>query len=308
MLFVIINSIRLECMRYLMLLLTGLATTCFSEAKASCSLQMNASKVVCVDNMGVLSNPEITVQIENGKAPYTFKWESDPYIIGKQTLYTSYFLEDTTVQNPVIKNPTPGTDSLLLRLTVTDADGNTCTDSMLVYFSMFGILTVDTYWNIQPGDTVTIFPATGGGFGPYTYTWYPNYNISDTTTGSPLIWPEVDTLYHVRVVDAKGCVSSFNIIWNIYVRPTSVINRLSASEDLFSVYPNPVTDQTLIQVKENVSDVKIRMLDIQGKMIWQSESGEKMMEIGRILKSPGTYLVWLKDADGRHSFKKVIRN
>lgn len=52
-------------------------------------------------------------------------------------------------------------------------------------------------------DVVTLSADNG-----ISYSWAPNYNISNTSIANPVVDPDVTTVYTVTVTDANGCVAS----------------------------------------------------------------------------------------------------
>ncbi len=56
---------------------------------------------------------------------------------------------------------------------------------------------------ICQGDTVTVFVQAAG---PLSYTWYPNYNISDTSAMTVRVWPEYTVDYHLVLPYSNGCI------------------------------------------------------------------------------------------------------
>ena len=68
------------------------------------------------------------------------------------------------------------------------------------------------------GDTAQIGNVTiSGGLPPYKYSWSPGYSLSDSTSPSPLAFPDTTTMYYVIINDAGGC-SVFDSAF-VYVRP-----------------------------------------------------------------------------------------
>lgn len=71
-------------------------------------------------------------------------------------------------------------------------------------------LTVPPEMLICSLDTVQI-TAVGTG----SFLWTPNYMISDVTSASPLISPDVTTTYRVTLTDAGGCVATDTVRVNV---------------------------------------------------------------------------------------------
>ncbi len=53
-----------------------------------------------------------------------------------------------------------------------------------------------------------------------TFVWSPNYNISSTTSPSPLVSPDVPTRYFVTYTDATGCYNKDSVFVNVKAKVT----------------------------------------------------------------------------------------
>jgi large repetitive protein len=59
---------------------------------------------------------------------------------------------------------------------------------------------------ICPGSSVTLggTPTASGGQAPYTYSWTPSNNLSNTAASNPIASPSAPTWYYLTVTDAAG--------------------------------------------------------------------------------------------------------
>lgn len=48
-----------------------------------------------------------------------------------------------------------------------------------------------------------------------TYSWSPNYNISSTTIGDPLVSPDVPTKYYIDFTDSSGCIAHDSVFVDV---------------------------------------------------------------------------------------------
>jgi gliding motility-associated-like protein len=71
------------------------------------------------------------------------------------------------------------------------------------------------------------------------YAWSANYKISDTTILSPTIYPLIDTVYYLQVIDGLGCIAYDSVLVTINNLPTLIV----------SATPSPVCEgeQTRLQ-------------------------------------------------------------
>ncbi|MDW8272862.1 MAG: Ig-like domain-containing protein [Chitinophagales bacterium] len=134
-------------------------------------------------------------------------------------------LNNATVANPSVKGLT---NSAFYTLLVTDANGCTSTDVVLV--------------NVVPGNLVadagndkeycagSLAPVTlggsptaVGGSPAYNYSWSPVTGlIGSPNSPNPLANPSSTTTYYLTVTDSKGCVSTDSVI--VRVNPLPVVN------------------------------------------------------------------------------------
>ena len=155
----------------------------------------------------------------NGTAPFVYSWSVNPYSLGSNIWHASDILDDTTVINPtilynILDNPQP------FYLTITDADGFSCTDSLTLQVSNYVAQLFDCIMYINIGDTVFIYPTFYGGIPPVNYSWSPTISISNSNEPSPLVFPDSSTTYTVELTDSIGCQVSSNC--NVYIYPTIV--------------------------------------------------------------------------------------
>jgi hypothetical protein len=74
-----------------------------------------------------------------------------------------------------------------------------------------------------------------------------------------------------------------------------------------TIYPNPATDVLNVQVSKNISGIKI--VDAQGKLIWQQENNTGLLSIPVSVQklTAGLYILEVSDAAGNKQMKKFIK-
>ncbi len=121
---------------------------------------------------------------------------------------TSVTTDTSTLQNPVYLYPAPGRSTAILTVTSTlGCSGSysltvVANDKPVIYrpFTDTLICSVDSLQiNSQ---------ATG------TYSWSPNYNISNTSLINPVVYPKDTTTYTLTVTD-QGCIDSARFKVNV---------------------------------------------------------------------------------------------
>lgn len=211
------------------------STHLFGQLQADAGIDMNICFKDLKDNPIVLGgNPAALGGVE----PYVYTWA-----VVWGSMQTSDLLDDSTKANPMISNYSNGT--LKFKLTVKDAADNQATDTVLVRISVLMETLIYINNEITKGDTIEL-PRNDflGGIEPLKYTWFPNYNISDTTASHPKAWPDTTCVYSVFATDSIGCTSSVSES-TLTVKFLGVIN-LKEEENLhLFVYPNPANGSNI---------------------------------------------------------------
>jgi len=111
------------------------------------------------------------------------------------------------------------------------------------------------------GDTIQLVASNGT-----SYSWSPNYNISNTTISNPLVWPTVTTNYIVNITNANGCSTkdtvkvtvsnchcedscSWSLTGNLNVLPRNFIGSINNAD--FKIRTNN-TQRMVVQAGGNV--------------------------------------------------------
>jgi hypothetical protein len=286
--------------RILLVIITiSLCTSIFSQ---TLTVDAGGDKIFCKTAQGVIMNGTIggnpTVSV--GTAPYTYEWTAEHYV-SINAYSASSFLNDTTIANPVVIDWSP-TPPIKFYIIVTDVNGNQGIDSISVNFSQFGILPLSNDFYVTAGDTASINIHFGGGVPPYTYAWYPNYNISDTTVAEPQVWPNSDTFYFCTIKDAIGCPFTFNNIAIVHVYP---VNTNTILQEKVKIYPNPTQDWLTVELKE--SQLKsIKITDMTGKIVLEQHNlVNNQLDISRL--SLGVYILSIEDKEGNMGQFQILK-
>ena len=143
--------------------------------------------------------------------------------------------------------------------------------------------------------SITVDPSFGTG--PFSYTW----NTGDTTA-------TVDSLpsgvYEVTVTDANGCSDTKIFEVGIFVSA----DEASGVEQI-SLYPNPASDRAYLDINLTAPmDVEVRMLNLNGQVIFESEQKHLKnirQEIDLGLQPSGMYILQIV-ADGKPHYAKLM--
>ena len=161
-----------------------------------------SASISATGNNCITQNAQLFGNANGGTGPYTYNW-SGPNGFNSQ------------LQNPFI------TDNGTYILTVTDVNGCTDTESIVIFSEFIPVVVVVTT-EICKGETVTL-NASGG----VSYQWDANAN--NATTASVQVSPLVTTTYIVTVTSANGCVSTASVLITVYDNP--VINSLDVIQN-----------------------------------------------------------------------------
>ncbi|MCF8296806.1 MAG: T9SS type A sorting domain-containing protein [Saprospiraceae bacterium] len=81
------------------------------------------------------------------------------------------------------------------------------------------------------------------------YLWSPNFNISDTTIGKPIVFPDTSTFFFLQVTDTMGNISFDSILITV-VDSTVGVNQLVINNQELVIYPNPASGFIIIEFNE----------------------------------------------------------
>jgi len=167
-------------------------------------------------------------------------------IVGTDTSFTYSWNPATEIDDPTTANPivSPLTTTLYT-VTITDEDNCTAVDSVLVTVTD---LQVDAGTNqaICPGDSILLNPSltiNGSvitGSGSVAYNWSPTAGIDDSTSFTPIVFPESSTTYILSVVDSNGCTAVDSILVEVFPkigpRLGTIPTRINYFESLSFIY------------------------------------------------------------------------
>lgn len=279
---------------------------CFFNTFAQCVVDAGEPIIVCVMGNGRLQAPLQQIGgmpvILQGTPPYKIRWYHRAKIGDSlSSIAAGYYLNDTTTGRPFVVGASGiGVGSALqtwFHLKVEDGLGQIGWDSVQVGSSGYVGFPDGGGQTIRQGDTTQIHATVSGGIPPVHYSWTPNNNMSDTTIGSPLVWPTATTLYYSTAIDSAGCRSTFISTWLVRVTPlsNSKLGRLLLKT---SVYPNPIDETSVLQMETSVAGTyTLQVHDILGRKIVEQPLENGFAPIGSFLKRSGWYYysIWYEN-------------
>jgi hypothetical protein len=195
-------------------------------------------------------------------APYQYVWNTG------STSYTITNLNTGTYSVTVIC----GTDTV-----------STTADVTIEPTPISLTLTADSSTNGSNGTAIVV---ANGGVPPYRYNWQGGGNADSLTGLAP-------GTYRVTVRDSFNCIMRDSVVVPGIVN--TGIGTLAQSIPLFSVYPNPATDELNVLIETSLPlSAKIEAVDVTGRVVYSSPlniSGRFSKKIPLTQFSPGVYLV-----------------
>lgn len=202
---------------------------------------------------------------------------------------TSYTWNTGATTNSIIDNPTTTTT-----YTVTGEDlGCTNTATAQVIVNPTPTSTIAVTDAVSPGcnngsATVTVSGGTGG----YTYSWTApassTTNVATNLNGTS----GSGTSYTVIVTDANGCSTSQSFT----VGCVTSIASISTNNGI-SVYPNP-NNGTFVISTNSTTMKTIRVMDVTGRVMMNSQSNDKEVEMNITNYSRGIYVIEVESEKG----------
>jgi hypothetical protein len=106
------------------------------------------------------------------------------------------------------------------------------------------------------------------------YAWWPNFMISDTAVGNPMVWPDTITWYYLQLTDTMGNISYDSVLVDVQI--CTGIKVISAPlNHLVRVHPNPANNSITFEFSTINSKTEISIYDIFGKEIMHKDFSDK---------------------------------
>jgi hypothetical protein len=278
-------------------------TSCAIFAQTPLIVDAGSDKIICSTQWGV----DTTIiggqpSAMGGIPPYTYSWQFKypiPFSNTGITIYGSELLNDTTLANPKIVNPTWGNELDLpyMVLTVTDSVGTIASDSIHLIFSVFAFSLMNYSFYLVQGDSISFEegPDIFYGVGPLTYLWQPSHGLSDSTKAYNF-WmkPDYSISYYAIATDSVGCSATGdpNLV-RIVVFPVGIEDCLPNTN--FKVYPNPATDYLQIEINNTaVSDnTSFTLFNMLGKKVYSTQitSNQQQIDVSQLARGNYSYII-----------------
>jgi hypothetical protein len=279
------------------------------SSKAQCTIDAGSDLFICVDKFGEIDTTLINSSF-SGDSSLNYRWKCEYWYAGLTKFTASDFMDDTTALQANISNieDINNEDEIIFILEAYDSsDVVHCTDSIVVTFSEFAALFLQTSVQVTQGDTTQISAISVGGIGDLDYSWAPNYNMSDSTIATPNVWPDSTTVYYCTVTDSVGCVSTYDDQFDVFVRAVSV-SEIAKKNVKFTIYPNPINESTRVQTINltNFRSYTYQITDTKGRLIKSNQLSSEL-NIGNAINSSGIYFFNVYYKDELIKVKKLIK-
>ncbi len=296
--------------KLILIILTVLTYANCSLAQTPLTANAGPDVIICSDvDTGIETHfiggqPSAT----GGIPPYTYSWSFKHKLDWEQdTTYASNFFNDTTLANPTVVwmdiANNPNIPEFIL--TVTDAYGNTDTDSVKLYMSSFYIWLLNRGYYIHEGDTLvsTISPDVEGGYADQiSYLWRPNHGLIDSTGLFFTASPDTSIHYYVIATDSLGCVQQGQDDFvQVFIMPLGIEDGLPNTD--IKVYPNPASDYIQIERQNVREEEQFTLIDMLGKqvLIRNLNSENETIDVSGLAKGNYTFII------GNSTGKIVLR-
>jgi hypothetical protein len=163
---------------------------------------------------------------------------------------------------------------------------------------------------ICPGDPATLggSPTATGGYGAYSYVWFPNSTLNNAAAANPVASPSQSTTYALTLTDSLGCTALDTI--TITVDTCVGIGNAQAIH-AFDVHPNPNDGKFTVEAElgATMEAVTLRVVDAAGREVFAktiSQPGATIREqLSLNALSQGTYFIRL-EANGNQVSRRMI--
>lgn len=128
------------------------------------------------------------------------------------------------------------------------------------------------------------------------YIWWPNFMISDTTIGNPVVWPDTTTTYYLKLTDTLGRITYDSVLVGVHI--CSGIEESLNSVMKIRVRPNPAQDRLTFEwINPNFEAYTIIIYSIYGKKIMEKNiTGEPIYQLqtSNLMSGMYIYSIYLK--------------
>lgn len=134
-----------------------------------------------------------------------------------------------------------------------------------------------------------------------SYQWWDcDSNKIVTGATDQIFYPTLNGNYSV-IIERQGCLDSSecHFIGNVGIE--------RVDEVLFEVYPNPTESSVFVEISKSSNNSMIELFDARGNLVMKKEVGSLSKIELTLPAEAGLYLLRLKEAGGKSSYKRIIK-
>ncbi|MBS1647746.1 MAG: VCBS repeat-containing protein [Bacteroidetes bacterium] len=178
------------------------------------------------------------------------------------------------------------TPTVVTTYSVTGTDLNGCMNTATVSVGIHPLptLSVSATPTLCAGSTEVL---TASGAATYTWTAPSSFSMSPTASASVSVSPTVNITYSVVGMDTNGCMNKDTA--HITVYNCTGIEQFAQNKNDISVYPNPATNQIMLQSTKEIGSVAIYNSIGQAVEVMNVRDTKTWIDISRY--TPGIYMI-----------------
>lgn len=294
----------------ILLLLTTLTIT-YSSVYAQFFVSIGpdihwCKKIENPDSVQLFSN------VSGGTPPYKYEWRINPIQYSSNiTFYGSHFMTDTTMANPIIFN-NYGYE-MTFYLEVTDSNGVTCSDSLILTTSQFAKHLITYTFHINVGDSIRLNPPNVGLINSKpsidSVVWRPKEGLNDSTAIQPWAKPTRDIVYSCEIWDSAGCSMEGDPLQYVYVSGLGQSpNPLSGLELYPTVFQKGQNSNVFLSGVEHLAFIEFRLYSANGALVHSGFplAGKQTIKINLPSLKRGVYYYQINTSEHGHSRQGTI--
>lgn len=297
-------------MKYLFF--TCIIFLCFFNANAQLKVDAGNDVVLCFSDLSSSSTQLGGTPVASGGVePYKYTWSGKilQHFGPKDStwVYSSYFLNDTTLSNPTFKRGKIAFEWPVFKLKVEDAAGKVQYDSVKIIDGSIFIL--NSYMipiTIKRGDSVQFYGDRyfyENKFLPLKYTFIPTTGLSDPINLKTWAKPDKSTTYYLQVINSVGCKAATEY-WRIIVEPPTLSNKETAKQVMQCYLANG--DLVVNRAANNCMPYNLTIATANGVVIHKGQYMDRELQFsGFNLKENQLYIVTVIDGNEKQTFKLI---
>ena len=177
------------------------------------------------------------------------------------------------------------TDAQIISVELEYASGCSLYDSINISYHNEILVDFEVTPSPDSGPGGNIIVLSSNGTPPYTITWNDGFLSGDTIIGT---WPGT---YVLTIADANGCSVEDSVV-------VPIGTAIEQASENIAVYPNPFTDQLVLQSSTMMEQINV--FTLSGQPVWQSLTHTTEQFISSAQWPAGIYLIEIRTEQENH--------